>query len=147
MLRFLIAGFLLISCLASLNCQSYTTGLQQGAGRADETAAISTLGAISRAQTSYSITNSGDYGTFEQLASGGYLDERFNNSNPKFYGYIFTMSVSPKSDSRDGSYSLSVDPDPALKVTGRHFYVDSSSSDIHVNASSQATARDALFKP
>ena len=147
MLRFLISGFLIIGCLAGLNCQSYTTGMQQGAGRADETAAVSTLGVISRAQTAYSISNNGDYGTFEQLAAGGFLDERFNNSEPKFYGYIFSMSVSPRSGSSDSSYSLNVDPDPAKKVTGRHFYIDSSSSDIHVNASSRAGARDALLKP
>jgi hypothetical protein len=147
MLRFLFTGFLLIACLATLNCQTYTTGLQQGAGRADEVAALSTLGAISRAQTAYTISNPGDYGTFEQLAAGGYLDGRFNNSKPKFYGYIFTMSVSPKSDSKDGSYALNVDPDPALKVSGKHFYLDSNSSDIHVNASQQAGASDGIVKP
>src|SRR5438132_2354660 len=102
MLRSLLAGFLLIGCLASSNCQTYTTGLQQGAGRADETAALSTLGVIGRAQTAYSISNPGEYGTFEQLVAGGYLDGRFNNSKPKFYGYIFTMSLSPKSGSKDG---------------------------------------------
>ena len=147
MLRFLFTGFLLIACLATLNCQTYTTGLQQGAGRADEVAALSTLGAIARAQTAYSISNPGDYGTFEQLAAGGYLDGRFNNSKPKFYGYIFTMSVSAKSGSRDGSYALNVDPDPALKVSGKHFYVDSNSSDIHVNANQQASASDGIVKP
>jgi hypothetical protein len=147
MLRFFSPGVLLIVCLASLNCQTYTTGLQQGAGRADEVAALATLGAISRAQTAYTISNPGDYGTFEQLTTGGFLDDRFNNSKPKFYGYIFTMSVSPKSGSRDGSYSLNADPDPALKVTGRHFYLDSSSSDIHVNASQQASASDGIVKP
>jgi len=145
--RFLFPGFLLIACLATLNCQSYTTGLQQGAGRADEVAALATVGAIARAQTAYSISNPGDYGTFEQLAAGGYLDERFNKSKPKFYGYVFTMSVSPKSGSRDGSYGLNVDPDPALKVSGRHFYLDSSASEIHVNASQQASASDGILEP
>lgn len=147
MLRFLFTGFFLIVCLATLNCQTYTTGLQQGAGRADEVAALSTLGAIARAQTAYSISNPGDYGTFEQLAAGGYLDDRFKNSKPKFYGYIFTMSVIPKSDAKDGSYTLNVDPDPALKVSGKHFYLDSNSADIHVNASQQAGASDGIVKP
>ena len=147
MLRFLLTCFLLIGCLVTWNCQSYTTGLQQGSGRADEVAALSTLGAIARAQTAYSIGNPGDYGTFEQLAAGGYLDGRFNNSKPKFYGYIFTMSVSPKSGLKDGSYTLNVDPDPALKVSGKHFYLDSNSSDIHVNAIQQASASDGIVKP
>ena len=145
--RFLFAGFLLVASLATLNCQTYTTGLQQGAGRADEVAALSTLGAITRAQTAYSISNPGDYGTFEQLAAGGFLDDRFNSSKPRFYGYIFTMNVIPKSGSKDGSYTLNVDPDPALKVTGKHFYLDSNSADIHVNASQQAAASDGIVKP
>ncbi|MGI9065412.1 MAG: hypothetical protein ACR2HX_03280 [Pyrinomonadaceae bacterium] len=142
MLRFLLSGVLLIGCLATLTCQSYTTGLQQGSKRADEGTALATLQAITRAQAAYNISNPGDYGTFEQLAAGGYLDSRFNNSKPKFYGYVFTMSVSPKSDSREGSYGLNADPDPALKQSGRHFYIDSSSSEIHVNASQQASASD-----
>ena len=147
MLRFLFAGFLLVACLATLNCQTYTTGLQQGAGRADEVAALSTLGTIARAQTAYSISNPGDYGTFEQLAAGGFLDDRFNHSKPRFYGYIFTINVIPKSGSKDGSYTLNVDPDPALKVTGKHFYLDSNSADIHVNASQEAGASDGIVKP
>ena len=57
MLRFLFTGFLLIASLATLNCQSYTTGLQQGAGRADEGAVLAQLRAIARAQTAYSISN------------------------------------------------------------------------------------------
>lgn len=142
MLRFLFPGFLLIACLATLNCQSYTTGLQQGSARVDEGTALATMRAIAHAQTAYNISNASDYGTFEQLVTGGHLDERFNNSKPKFNGYVFTMSVSPKSDSREGSYGLNADPDPALKASGRHFYIDSSSPEIHVNASQQASASD-----
>ena len=142
MLRFLLSAFLLIGCLATLNCQSYTTGLQQGAARADETAALSTLRTIARAQTAYSISNPGDYGSFEQLVTGGYLDQRFNSNEPKLYGYVFTMSVSPKSDSREGSYGLNADPDPTLKASGRHFYVDSGSADVHVNPNQRASASD-----
>jgi hypothetical protein len=139
--------FLLIACLATLNCQSYTTGLQQSSGRADESAALANLRAITRAQAAYGITNADDYGSFEQLAAGGYLDGRFNISKPKFYGYVFTMTVNPKSGSSAGSYSLNADPDPALKAAGRHFYVDSDSSEIHVNATQQASASDETVKP
>ncbi len=142
MLRFLLSAFLLIGGLATLNCQPFTTGLQQGSARADEGTALATMRAITRAQAAYNISNPGDYGTFEQLTTAGYLDSRFNNGNPKFNGYVFTMIVRPKSDSREGSYGLNADPDPALKASGRHFYIDSSSSEIHVNASQQASASD-----
>ncbi len=145
--RFLFFGFLLLGCLATLNCQTYTTGLVHGDARADEGAALANLRAISRAQTAYNLSNPGDYATFEQLASGGYLDERFNNSKPKFYGYVFTMSVSPKSGSRDGSYGLNADPDPAQKASGRHFYLDSTSGEIHVNPTQAASASDGVVNP
>jgi len=147
MQRFLVFSFLLIACLATLNCQPYATGLEQGSGRADEGAALGNMRAISRAQTAYNISNPGDYGTFEQLASGGYLDGRFNNSTPRFYGYVFTMSVSPKSGSREASYGLNADPDSAQKAAGRHFYLDSSSGVIHVNATQPASASDGPLEP
>jgi len=147
MKRIMSFGFFLIACFATLSCQSYTTGLQQGSGRADEGAALATIRAITRAQTAYSITNANDYGTFEQLAAGGYLDGRFNTSQPKYYGYVFTMTVSQKSGAGDGSYRLHADPDPALKSNGRHFYIDSDSSEIHVNANQPASASDETIKP
>jgi hypothetical protein len=101
---------------------------------------------ITQAQTAYSITNPDGYATFEQLAAGGYLDRRFNTSKPKFYGYVFTMNVSPKSGASAASYSLNADPDPALKAAGRHFYVDSDSKGIHVNAAQPAGAGDGIVK-
>lgn len=146
--RFLFIALLLIASLATLNCQPYATGLQQGSARADEGAAIGNLRAIARAQTAYNISNPGEYATFEQLASGGYLDERFRSSKPKFYGYVFTMTVNPKSGSREGSYGLNADPDPAQKnASGRHFYLDSTSAEIHVNASQPASASDGIMEP
>lgn len=147
MKRILFCSLLLTACFAVLSCQSYTTGLQQGSGRADEGAALANMRAITRAQAAYSITTANDYGTFEQLAAGGYLDGRFNNSKPKFYGYVFTMRVTPKSGSSEGSYSLNADPDPALKSAGRHFYIASSSPEIHVNATQPASASDETLKP
>jgi hypothetical protein len=139
--------FLLIASLATLSCQSYTTGLQQSGGRANEVVTLANTAAISRAQTAYNLSNPNEYGTFEQLAAGGYLDGRFNQSKPKFYGYIFTLNVNPKSGSSDASYTLNADPDPELKAAGRHFYVDSTSPEIRVNPTQPASASDDTLKP
>lgn len=147
MKRILFLVLLLVASLSILNCQSYTTGLEQQAGRADEGAVFAQMRAITRAQSAYSITNANEYGTFEQLAAGGYLDGRFNTSRPKFYGYVFTINVTPKTGSSEGSYGLNADPDPELKGAGRHFYIDSSSSEIRVNASQQASATDETVAP
>jgi hypothetical protein len=145
--RFLFLSVLLITCLATLHCQNYSEGLVKGDTRADEGTALATLRAISRAQTAYSISNPGEYGTFEQLSTGGYLDGRFKTSKPKFNGYVFTLNVRSKSGSGEGSYGLNADPDPALRVTGRHFYIGSTSPEVHVNPTEPASASDVTVAP
>lgn len=138
----------LIVCVTSLNCcKTYTTTLEQGRSGANETVATTTLRTIASAQTAYSVTNGGDYGTFEQLAAGDYLDKRFDASAPKLSGYVLTMTVSPKSSGASESfYNCRADPDPANNP-GRHFYIDSTSQALHVNATQPASANDELLQP
>jgi Tfp pilus assembly protein PilE len=148
MLRCLVLVLLLIACMASLNCQSYTSGLVQSSGRADEAVLFATMRSIGRAQAAYNLSNSGDYGTFEQLAGGGHLDSRFNTSKPKIYGYILTMSAnSGPGSAGESSYACNADPDPSVKRAGRHFYLDSASPLIHVNATQPASAKDETINP
>ena len=147
-MRRLLMLFIAIGCVASLSCQTYTTGLVQSSGRVDEIAAISTLRAIANAQTAYSISHTGDYGTFEQLVEGGYLDQRFNSSKPRLPGYFLTMTASPKSgSSAEGSYQCNADPDETANAAGRHFYLSSGSTAIHVNAKQPATENDQALQP
>ena len=148
MLPRLIIPLSLVACVALLSCQSYTTTLTQSPGRVDEVATISTLHSIARAQLAYSVSNGGAYGTFEQLSEGGYLDSRFNSSKPVLYGYTLTMSATPKSsDSGAFSYSCSADPKSVPNAKGRHFYIDSSSQEVHANATQPATVNDELVQP
>ena len=141
MLRRLVLVLSLTLCFASPSCQSYTGGLQKTMAGADETAAISALHAVGVAQRTYGITNGGEYGTLQQLTDGGFLDARYGGSKP-VKDYNLTMNVIPKSSGApEGSYTGNADPDnngPA----GRHFYIDSTSTAIHVNASQPATAQD-----
>ncbi len=148
MLRSLVFALLLIPGMASLSCRSYTTGLEQSSVRMDEAAALATLRAIGRAQTTYNVSNSGAYGSFEQLAAGGYLDSRFDARKPKIYGYVLTMNANSGTGSAgESSYACNADPDPSVNRSGRHFYLDSASPLIHVNASQPASAKDETINP
>jgi hypothetical protein len=143
MLRRLVLVFSLALCFALPSCQSYTGGLQKSMAGADETAAISALHAIAVAQRTYGITNGGEYGTLQQLTDGGFLDVRYGGSKP-VKDYTLTMNVIPKSSGGpEGSYSCNADPDDKGPA-GRHFYVDSTSTAIHINASQSATAQDPI---
>jgi len=148
MFRVHILALLVLLGLVSLSCQSYTTGLQKSVTRADETAATGALHTIAVAQQTYSATNGGDFGTFQQLTEGGYLDPRFNSSKPVIKDYVLTMEVTPKSAAQaEPSYSCNADPDPNGFKAGSHFYIDSTSSALHVNPNASATARDPIAQP
>jgi hypothetical protein len=138
---------LLLICALAFGCTEYSTGLEKSASRADETSAIATLRTIAQAQETYGISNAGNYGTFEQLAEGGFLDPRFNHSSPEFHGYAFTMNVSSSSGPEPGFYSCNADPAATSPHGGRHFYIDSQSHDIRVNATQPATIKDEIVRP
>lgn len=141
MIRLLSILTLLIGVAFLLSCQSYSTGLQQSVARADETSAIAALKTIATAQQTYAITNSGSFGTFQQLCEGGFLDERFNSTTPEIKDYILSMEVS------GNSYRLNADPVRSGEQAGRHLYLDSTSPLIRVNPTQPATAKDPLMQP
>jgi hypothetical protein len=143
MRRFAIPALAVFVWIVSLSCQTYTTGLQQAPGRVDETAAIATLRTIGVAQRSYSLSNGGDYGTFQQLCEADYLDSRFNSDHPAIKDYVLTMKVFSKSE---GPSNFGCNADPSGNGAGRHFYIDQSTV-LHVNASQPATAADPPIQP
>lgn len=140
---FSISSLLLLICITTCGCKDYSTGLQQGASRADETSAIATLRTIAQAQTMYSISNAGHYASFEQLVEGGFLDSRFQHTSPELHGYIFRLTV----NSDTSSYHCNADPATTSPHGGRHFYVESDSHDIRVNPMQPATGKDEILRP
>ncbi|MFN2491684.1 MAG: hypothetical protein ABR501_02225 [Pyrinomonadaceae bacterium] len=148
MIRVSVIAVSILGSVLSLACQPYTSGLQQSVGKTDEISAIAAMHSIVAAQRTYSLSNGGDYGTFQQLSAGGFLDSRFNSSRPELKDYVFTMEVIQKSaNDSAGGFSCNADPKRDGPQAGRHFYVDSTTPEIHVNPSQKATAQDAVLAP
>ena len=147
MLPRLILVLICAACVAATACQEYTSGLEKSVVATDDTAALAALKAIALAERSYNITNSGEYGTLQQLTQANLLDKRFTTNKP-VKDYVFTLNVIAKAPGgADGSYTCNVDREPtAVPPGGKHFYVDSTSSDIHVNANQAATAADPILQ-
>lgn len=146
MFRFITLAFTLVICFASFGCQTYSTGLEKSMARANETGAIGALHAISQAQQIYSVSNEGNYGSLQQLSDAGYLDERFKTADGGVKDYVLTLVTEPRSSGKPASYTCNADPKEG-PLAGRHFYVDSSSSVIHVNATQAATKDDPAHQP
>ncbi|MEK6279544.1 MAG: hypothetical protein AABN95_04250 [Acidobacteriota bacterium] len=135
-----LAVIIILLTLSSLACKSHTTTLQKTQARGDEASVIAALRTIVVAQQGHGVTNEGNYGTFPQLAAGGYLDERFASDAPEVRGYVLTMSLGDK------TFSCNADPTLSGDLKGRHFYVDSTSPLIRVNAKEPATSGDEVLK-
>lgn len=147
MLRSLKPLLAVLFCVVFAGCQKYTSGLVQSAGRADEAVALSNLRSIILAENAYNVST-GSYGTFEQLTNGGFLDARFKGERPSLSQYSYTITIPEKSaDAATASYSCNADPQGTGDRAGRHFYVDSTSNDIHVNPTQPAAATDEIIKP
>jgi|SoiMethySBSTD1v2_1073268.scaffolds.fasta_scaffold2154709_2 hypothetical protein len=147
MVRVFTFALVLVTSFSLLSCQNYTAGLVQSAGRADEAAVLSNLRAIMLAESAYNL-NTGSYGTFEQLTSGGFLDARFKGDRPSLSQYSYTITVPEKSaDAPTASYSCNADPERNGDRAARHFYIDSTTNNIHVNATQPASATDEIIKP
>lgn len=142
--RILIA-LLLTASICCASCQTYTTGLKQSGSRANEMSAVAVLRSIALAQQTYSVSNDGKYGTFQQLIEGGFLDPSISPTNPEVKGYALTMEVGDKRGME--FYNCKADPKPAVEMAGRHFYIDSTSREMHVNPVRPATASDPTYQP
>ena len=139
-------ALIVLFCIAFTGCQTYTSGLVTTAGRADEAVVLSNLRVIMAAENTYNLNN-GSYGTFEQLTTGGFLDSRFKSDRPSLNEYSYAITITEKSaDAPTGSYSCNADPERTGDRAGRHFYIDYSSNNIHVNATQPASATDEIIK-
>ena len=135
-----LSALVLSLIITAAGCQQYSTALQQGAARPNDIVIISTLRTINSAQKNYSISNDGQYGSFPQLVEGGYLDERFSSTNPVVKGYVLDMKVTPN------AYSCNADPSTETEKSAPHYYIDSTSAEIHVNNTQPATAADETIR-
>jgi len=143
-MRRTILLFILIGILTG--CQKYEKGLEQSVARADETGAIALLRAIALAERTYSLTNSGEYGTLKQLADGGFLDARYASDKPA-KDYVVTLVVTPKQPGApEGSFVCNAEPEKFGERVGRHFYIDSSSMYVRYNDTQPATASDKIVQ-
>jgi len=122
------------------------TGWKAAVRAANEAAAVKTLRTIAEQQMLYyNAHQRSTFGTFDELLKDNFLDTRFAGTTPVLDGYVYTMKVIPKSTAQQPGYAVNTDPQVSEGVgaTGRnHYYVDSDTNTIHVNATQPATATD-----
>lgn len=142
-------GFTLIELLIVIAIIGIIAGvtipIYQGSVRkANETAAVGTLNAIRVAQAKYVIDHKGQYGTFRELFEEGYLDKRFNYDQPHERGYVFVITLIPKSEGKAATFKVNANPEQSegIGATGKNFYYVDPESGICFSKVGPATAAD-----
>jgi prepilin-type N-terminal cleavage/methylation domain-containing protein len=113
----------IIGILVSIVVPAYKSSVR----KANEASAIGTLNAIRVAQAKYVVDHKGQYGTIPELFEQGYLDKRFNSEKPHNRGYVFLLTLIPKTDEKTASFQVNANPEQSqgIGATGRvFFYVD-----------------------
>ena len=130
----------IIGVIAGISIPLYKSSVR----KANEAAAVSTLGAIRVAQAKYVIDHKGQYGTFRELFEEGYLDKRFNHDQPHERGYVFVITLIPKSEGTAATFKVNANPEQSTGVgaTGTNFYYVDPESGICFSKTGPATAAD-----
>ncbi|HKR60003.1 MAG TPA: type II secretion system protein [Pyrinomonadaceae bacterium] len=130
----------IIGALVAIVVPTYQSSVR----KANEASAVATLNAVRVAQAKYVVDHKGQYGTFIQLFDEGYLDKRFNYETPNNRGYVFVMTLVPKSQDKAASFSVNANPEQAdgIGATGRNFYYIDPDSGICFSDAQPATAQD-----
>ena len=142
-------GFTLIELLIVIAIIGILIGIivpafKSSVRKANEAAAVATLNAIRVAEAKYIIDHKGQYATFQQLFEQGYLDKRMNYDQPHDRGYVFLITLIPKSENTVATFSVSANPEQSqgIGATGRNFYYMDPESGICVSDTGPATAAD-----
>ena len=107
----------------------------------NEAATQQDLKTIAAVEVEYYNTHNRMFGTLDQMIKEEMLTSKFSGNPPVADGYVFNLSVTPKTVSQPGSFTLNADPLSA--TTGKnHFYIDSTGASIHFNPSRSAGATD-----
>lgn len=142
-------GFTLIELLIVIAVIGIVAGIaiptyHSSVRKANEAAAVTTLNAIKVAQAKYVVDHKGHYGTFRELFEEGYLDKRFNYDQPHIRGYVFTITLEPKTEKQGANFTVNADPEQSqgITATGRNFYYTDPENGICFSKTGPATAAD-----
>jgi type II secretory pathway pseudopilin PulG len=107
----------------------------------NEAATVQNLKTIGAVQIQYFNNHNRSFGTFEELAKEELLSSKFRANPLVVDGYVIRMTVIPPTPNRESLFKVTADPRD--ESSGRkHFYLDSTSRQIHVNPDQTAGPDD-----
>jgi prepilin-type N-terminal cleavage/methylation domain-containing protein len=143
---FTLIELMIVIAIIGILIGAATIGWKAAQRAGNEAATLQDMKTIATVEIQYYNTHNRTFGTFDQVVKDDQALSKFSGNPPVTDGYVFTMKVIPKSGNQPTSYTLNADPQQSdgMGATGKnHFYLDSTSGNIHVNPDQAASATDA----
>ncbi len=105
----------------------------------NEVAAASSVRQITERQAQYASRKK-DFGNFDELIKETGFNENFKGEKPVVNGYVYTLKVEKRAGGKTAFWSVNADPESPNGGT-RHFYTDSTLSNIRFNDEGEANAQ------
>jgi len=140
---FTLIELMIVIAIIGILIGAAVVGWRAATRAGNEAATLQNMKTIAAVQIQYYNTHGRSFATFEQLTKEQFLSSKFSGNPPLADGYIYTLKVAPKTANSTSSYTLNADPVDEGSGTN-HFFIDSSDSSIHYNASQPAAQSDAV---
>src|SRR6185369_8468349 len=139
---FLVLVAVMVVCLvlAGLVFVKAFEGWQLAIRAGNEEANVQNLKTIATVELQYFYSHHRTFGTFEQLVQEQLLSSKFSGNTVNTDGYVLTLNVT----SEPATFTIKADPAHAM-AGSKHFYLDSVSREIHVNAEKPAGPNDPVL--
>ena len=133
-------GVSVLCLLFGFTIYGYRAAIRAG----NEEATLQNLKTIAFVEQEYYNSHSRRFGTFRQLVSEQLLSRKFDGDPVTVDGYVLTLIALPGSGSVRSSYTVRADP-LNREEGANNFYLDSESTQIHVNHERPAGPDDPIW--
>jgi hypothetical protein len=134
-----VAGLLVLGFFVGVAVYGWKNAMKAG----NETATIQNMKTITALEAQYFSTHNRTFATFDQLVAEKMLSSKFEGTPPVADGYVLTLKLTGKQTNPASSFTLNGDPADD-DYSEKHFYLDSSSLQLHVNPDRAAGPNDPL---
>lgn len=143
--RILIAVVIIVVTVGAISIGVAIYGWRAAVHVGNRQKAILNLKIISVQEIQYYSQKARSFGTFDQLVKEQMLDSRFAQNPIVVDGYVYNLTVTPRTAIARSTFTISADPQNGAND---HFYLDDTNSDeIHVNPTKAAGPTDPLLNP
>lgn len=133
-----LAAVMLSGLVLAVLFGAVVNGWRAAVRAGNEAATVQNLKTIAAVESQYFLEHKRNYGTLEELLREQMVNSKFAGNPVTSDGYVFSLTLTPER----AAYKIAADP---ASEAGKHFYLDSTSGQIHFHPDHPAGPNDPVL--